>query len=393
VDIPGDGSFHDSSDRPIYDAWQTVGSGGFDLEAIGVTSPWLGGDATLDGRVDESDLGILSMNWQQSPRDFTEGDFDLNGVVNVDDLNILASHWQGDPSDLANALATLPEPAAIVPVALAGWLIRRRRSFAVALVVSLFIGGAAHATVADFDDHILSSNSFYNGSDLAGGFTSRGAQFSNSYDSTFGSWSGFAYSNVNNTTTAGFGNQYAAITGTGVGGGGNYGVSFDPGPFGAPPTITFPSVGAVQGLDVTNTTYAFLAIRDGNDGFGAVRQFGDDPNLPGSGNQGFPDFYKLTITGHDGGGNSTGSVDFFLADYRFPDNADDYVVNDWRFVDLTSLGNVKSLTFAVDSSDTGAFGINTPTYFALDNVTFVPEPSLTMLVPFAAMMIPRRKRR
>ncbi|MDR1304859.1 MAG: PEP-CTERM sorting domain-containing protein [Verrucomicrobiales bacterium] len=36
VDIPGTGAFTDSLGNPIYDAWQTWGSGGFDLEAIGV---------------------------------------------------------------------------------------------------------------------------------------------------------------------------------------------------------------------------------------------------------------------------------------------------------------------------------------------------------------------
>lgn len=38
VDIPGDGSSKDSSLSPIYDAWLTWGSGGFDLEAVGVIS-------------------------------------------------------------------------------------------------------------------------------------------------------------------------------------------------------------------------------------------------------------------------------------------------------------------------------------------------------------------
>lgn len=38
VDVPGDGSFADSSSNPIYDAWKTIGSGGFDLEAVGVIS-------------------------------------------------------------------------------------------------------------------------------------------------------------------------------------------------------------------------------------------------------------------------------------------------------------------------------------------------------------------
>lgn len=36
VDIPGSGDFLDASGDPIYDAWHTWGSGGFDLEAVGV---------------------------------------------------------------------------------------------------------------------------------------------------------------------------------------------------------------------------------------------------------------------------------------------------------------------------------------------------------------------
>ncbi len=35
VDIPGNGFYTDSAGHPIYDAWLTTGSGGFDLEAIG----------------------------------------------------------------------------------------------------------------------------------------------------------------------------------------------------------------------------------------------------------------------------------------------------------------------------------------------------------------------
>lgn len=38
VDIPGNGTFKDSVGRPIYDAWLTFGSGGFDLEAVGAIS-------------------------------------------------------------------------------------------------------------------------------------------------------------------------------------------------------------------------------------------------------------------------------------------------------------------------------------------------------------------
>lgn len=38
VDIPGDGFFKDTEGSPIYDAWVTIGSGGHDLEAVGVIS-------------------------------------------------------------------------------------------------------------------------------------------------------------------------------------------------------------------------------------------------------------------------------------------------------------------------------------------------------------------
>src|SRR5690625_99941 len=38
VDIPGSGVFADSEGNPIYDAWVTWGSGGFDFEALGVIS-------------------------------------------------------------------------------------------------------------------------------------------------------------------------------------------------------------------------------------------------------------------------------------------------------------------------------------------------------------------
>ena len=36
VDVPGNGSFLDAQGDPIYDAWPSVASGGFDLEAVGV---------------------------------------------------------------------------------------------------------------------------------------------------------------------------------------------------------------------------------------------------------------------------------------------------------------------------------------------------------------------
>ncbi len=36
VDVPGNGSFLDALNNPIYDSWETVGTGGLDLDAVGV---------------------------------------------------------------------------------------------------------------------------------------------------------------------------------------------------------------------------------------------------------------------------------------------------------------------------------------------------------------------
>lgn len=38
VDVPGNGFYKDSGNQPIYDAWKTITSGGFDLEAVGAIS-------------------------------------------------------------------------------------------------------------------------------------------------------------------------------------------------------------------------------------------------------------------------------------------------------------------------------------------------------------------
>ena len=67
------------------------------------------------------------------------------------------------------------------------------------------LAGTSCGTPVDFQDLSLpAANSYWNGSDNSGGFTSRGAYFNNSYDQDYGSWDGWSYSNVVNTTTPGY---------------------------------------------------------------------------------------------------------------------------------------------------------------------------------------------
>lgn len=210
-----------------------------------------------------------------------------------------------------------------------------------------------------FDGFPLASNSYWNGSDLSGGFRDENVHFNNTYNPTYASWSSFSYSNVDDTNTAGYGNQYAVwAPGTGRGGTGNYAVCYystwDP-----PPVMTLPRPGKVEGFYVDNTTYTALALLNGGM---FAKKFGGDTGDD-------PDWLLLTIIGRDEAGAALGTNTFYLADYRFTNNANDYIVSDWTWVGLTNMGEtVKTLHFSMSSSDTGMYGMNTPAYFAVDDV-------------------------
>jgi hypothetical protein len=246
------------------------------------------------------------------------------------------------------------------------------------LIVVLAVTGAASAAiVADFEDLILAPQSFWNGSDSSGGFTSGSALFNNNYNATYGSWDGFAYSNIIDTTTSGMAGQYNSIAGTGQGGSANYAVGYVG--WAQVPTITLDMVSAIGGLYVTNNNYAYYSMSNG-DAF--AKKFGGS-----TGND--PDWFLMSITGKDASGVTTGMVDFYLADYRFADNGLDYILDTWALVDLSSLGAIKSIEFTLNSSDAGEWGMNTPAYFAAD--TIVPEPTTIVLLTVGGLLFRTRR--
>ena len=258
---------------------------------------------------------------------------------------------------------------------------KMKRSFViVAGLVTVLASGLVYADVVDFEEF----SGVYYGADGAGGFNSYGAQFNNTYTDWGGgaySWAGWAYSDATDTTTPGFENQYSAVTGGGASNSASYGVAYFLEYADYRPVIELPAGCTAESMMVTNTTYAALAMVNGE--YPAKKFGGVDGNDE--------DYFKLIITGLDDGGSAVGTQSFYLADYRFADNSQDYIVDEWTMIDLTSLTGARKLEFSFESSDVGGYGINTPTYVAMDNLVITPEPGTMILLLGASLVILRKR--
>lgn len=244
------------------------------------------------------------------------------------------------------------------------------------LFSALFLGTAAqffaqNTTVTFETLPLTGANTFYNGADDAGQFSVGSVSFSNNYNAAWQSWNGFSYSNVTDNTTAGYANQYSAFPGLGANGSEKYVIYYPTG------IIQHSGPFIPDSIKLSNATYAAISMRDG-DAYG--KQFGSSTNADGDddGTNG-EDFFKVWIIGYDADFEPIDSVEFYLADFRFADNTQDYIVDEWVNVDLSSLGEVHSISFKLESSDVGSFGMNTPAYFALDDFSFHTTLSTTQL--------------
>ncbi len=218
-------------------------------------------------------------------------------------------------------------------------------------------------TVATFDDQTLSTDTAYvnlagTGSDV--GFNDGLAHFPCVYDSTYGWQGGFAYSNKVDSVHTGYMFPYSVKAAAGYGGSSKYCAVYcnDPSNFTYYTRVALTGAAInkpVSGFYVTNSTYGYNTIRDG--------YFSATAFDSGS-------WFLLTIKGYTGGSLTADSVNFYLADFRAADAASRYILKSWEWVNLSSLGNVDSLQFHLNSSDTaGGFGMNTPAYFCIDNFT------------------------
>lgn len=227
------------------------------------------------------------------------------------------------------------------------------------LSIALCIGfGSLNAqTTSDFESFSV-VDTFMNGASnpLGHTFLDGNVAFENYYDTSFGGyWSGgFAISGVKDSTSQGFSNLYGCFPAEGAAGSSNYAMGNN---FSMAILNGNASGKMVDGLHITNSTFAVLSMTMG-DNF--AKKFG---GLDGND----PDWFKIEIFGQSGG-VFTDTVEFYLADYRFSDNSKDYIIKNWKWLDLRPLGNVDTLIFYLSSSDNNQLGMNTPAFFAIDNL-------------------------
>ena len=225
------------------------------------------------------------------------------------------------------------------------------------------INGASPQSIItheNFETFGLDSSGHWNGNTARGGFLTSNMYFENNYNPDWQSWSGWAVSDIKDTLTRGFDNQYSVISGSGNNNSDHYLVGYGSSTIRLPYNDGIATTGNGLAIMVNNSTYAYYSMREG-DAFS--KKFGGT-----TGND--PDYFKLLIKGYDKAGYYIDSVEFYLADFRFSNNADDYIVKDWTQVDISKLvlNRAIRLEFSLSSSDNGSFGMNTPAFFCVDDV-------------------------
>lgn len=171
-----------------------------------------------------------------------------------------------------------------------------------------------------------------------------------------GWWNGFALSNETSTEYASLSDQFRSAAG-GAHSGSNYAVYYyDSWDVESRLYNVYDEEGAqVSGMYVTNAAYALNSILNGDD-------YGSTPFATG-------DYFKMIVTGYDINEAKTGSVEFYLADYRSEVEADHYALTTWEWCDLRPLGNtVQSIHITFETTQTNAYGALTPLYVCIDDV-------------------------
>ena len=223
------------------------------------------------------------------------------------------------------------------------------------LTFSLFLAVMAFAQdPATFEDVPLGSGGIWQPPVGENEMPSGGWLFTNY--TQYGYWGGFTASNRTDLSQSGLDAQYTAATGCGYDGSTQYAVAYTMG-VQTEVSAADGQLHTVTGCYVTNNLWTYQDILLGG--------YGELPYGGTTGND--PDWFKVTATGKNASGQTMGTLDFYLADYRFANNEEDYVLDTWEWFDLSPLGDVATISFSLSSSRGSGYNMITPAYFCMDN--------------------------
>ena len=108
---------------------------------------------------------------------------------------------------------------------------------------------------------------------------------------------------------------------------------------------------------INNTTYTFMAMKNGNNYANALNEE----------NEGWFKVQFIAFDDNEPNEKPCGYTEAYLANFK-KGQADDYIgiIDTWTKVDLSSLPECSILVINFVGSDMGEYGLNTPTYCALD---------------------------
>ena len=209
--------------------------------------------------------------------------------------------------------------------------------FASALLVAL----AAHSEVATFEDVAAGiQESWVSGVNTweSGSYT-----FSTYKDDAWGTpyYYAFVVSNETEKTSAGLAEPYRSASG-GAHSGDNFVVWYSD--FNGNNSIKFDAQ-VVEGMFVNNNAYTVGGITT-ND-FSPARKFTEQDTL------------TLVLGGKLNGEVVSGKHVYLAVDGKY--------IADWTYVSLSELGQIDELQIGMLSTDTGDWGVNTPTYVCIDD--------------------------
>lgn len=190
---------------------------------------------------------------------------------------------------------------------------------------------------------------------MMGTFRSGSFEFNNFYWADYDSWAFFGYADYTGNQYSGSMSQQWNNT---VGGGyrsQTYGVLYYSSWMGnAEATLPdFPLGTTVSGMWVVNSAWVADAIANGD---GMSGPFGQGDTM------------TLSAIGFDADDRECGKTDFLLADYTSTDPTEWYAVNDWRWMDLSGLGDVTRIRFVISSTKSNEYGMTTPGYACFDDL-------------------------